>query len=186
MRKKLPMLYGIAAAFIVIVVVLVVIIATRPTDFRVTRRTTIAASPAVVFALVNDFHEWAKWSPWDKMDPSMERTFDGSPSGVNAVYAWTGNSKVGEGRMTILESKPAERIRIELAFIKPFKATNTAEFTFKSDGNKTAVEWSMSGKHNFIMKAICLVMDMDKMVGGDFEKGLAAMKATAETPPTAS
>jgi hypothetical protein len=115
------------------------------------------------------------------MDPVCKNTFEGAAAGTGAIFIWAGNKKVGEGRMTITESRPSELIRIKLEFLKPFKATNTAEFTFKSQGNQTLVTWSMSGKNNFMGKAFGLFVNCDKMVGGDFEKGLAAMKSVAET-----
>ena len=129
---------------------------------------------------MNDLHHWQAWSPWGKIDPAMKETFAGAPAGVGAIYTWSGNSQVGEGRMTITESRPNELIRFNLEFLKPFKATNITEFTFKSDGNQTSVSWSMAGKKNFMFKAMGLFMDSDKMVGGDFERGLADLKSVAE------
>jgi carbon monoxide dehydrogenase subunit G len=164
-----------------VIVLLVVVVATRPSDFRVTRSTTISAPPAVVFAQVNDFHNWDGWSPWARMDPEMKATYAGPAAGTGAVYSWVGNSKVGEGRMTIMESHPSDLIRIKLEFIKPFAATNTAEFTFQPQGNQTTVTWNMIGKKNFMIKAMGLVMNMDKTIGGQFDQGLAQMKSVAET-----
>jgi hypothetical protein len=178
-----PMLIKILIAIAVLIVVLVVVIATRPSEFRITRRATIGAPPAVVFAHVNDFHKWDAWSPWEKIDPALKRTFEGPSAGTGALYRWVGNNKVGEGSMTITESRPSDLIRIKLEFLKPFKATNIAEFTFKAEGNQTAVTWSMFGKNNFMAKAVHLFMNMDKMVGGQFEQGLAQMKSVAETAP---
>ena len=169
-------LLGLAA----LVVLLVVVVALQPSEFRITRTATVAAPPSAVFAQVNDFHKWEAWSPWAKLDPAARNTFDGAPAGAGAVFVWAGNSKVGEGRMTITESRPNELVRIKLEFMKPFAATNTAEFTFKPDGEQTAVTWSMFGHNNFIGKAVCLVMNMDKTLGGEFDKGLAAMKSVAE------
>ena len=174
------MLGYILIAIAVIVVVFVIIVATRPADFRVTRTTKISAPPAVVFAQVNDFHKWEAWSPWAKMDPACQNTFEDAPAGKGAGFAWAGNKKVGAGRMTITESRPSDLILIRLEFLKPFKATNTAEFTFKREGNQTTVTWSMSGKSNFFFKAFGLFVDCDEMVGRDFEKGLAAMKSVTE------
>jgi hypothetical protein len=167
-----------------LLVVLVVLIALQESDFHVTRSAAMSASPSTVFELINDFHKWDAWSPWAKIDPSMKQTYEGAPAGKGAIYTWVGNSKVGEGRMTIVESRPAERICIQLDFIKPFKGTNMAEFTFKPEGDKTVVTWSMTGKKNFILKAMGLFMNMDKMLGGNFEQGLAQMKALAEAAPT--
>jgi hypothetical protein len=140
------------------------------------------APPEAVFAQVNDFHNWDKWSPWAKLDPNMKVTYDGPTSGAGAKYSWVGNSDVGEGRMTIVESKPNELIRIRLEFIKPFESASDTEFTFKPEGKQTAVTWTMAGKHNFMSKGMCLFMSMDGMVGPDFEKGLASMKTVVESP----
>jgi hypothetical protein len=164
-----------------VIVLLVAVVATRPSDFRVTRSTAISAPPAVVFAQVNDFRNWDGWSPWARMDPEMKATYAGPAAGTRAVYSWVGNNKVGEGRMTIMESHPSDLVRIKLEFIKPFAATNTAEFTFQPQGNQTTVTWNMTGKKNFMTKAMGLVMNMDKMIGGQFDQGLAQMKSVAET-----
>ncbi len=157
-----------------------VIASLQPATFRIERSMTMAAPSAVVFGLVNDFHAWNDWSPWAKMDPSAQNTLSGAPAGVGAEYAWVGNGKVGAGKMTIEASRPAELIQIKLEFLKPFKATNRAEFTFNPEGSSTKVTWAMSGKNTFIGKAIGLVMNCDKMIGGQFEQGLAAMKRLAE------
>jgi polyketide cyclase/dehydrase/lipid transport protein len=170
----------ILLALVFIAIIFFVVIAGRPDEFIVSRSGKISAPPAIVFAQVNDFHKWQAWSPWAKMDPACKNTYDGTSAGVGAGFAWDGNKKVGAGRITILESRSSDLIRIKLEFLKPFKATNTAEFTFKPEGNQTFVTWSMTGKNNFFLKAFGLFMDCDKMVGGDFEKGLAAMKSVAE------
>jgi hypothetical protein len=173
----LPIL--LAIAFIAILVF--VIIAGQPDGFVVSRATKISTPPEKVFPHVNVLRAWDAWSPWAKLDPTAKMTYDGPPSGTGAGYAWAGNKKVGEGRLTILESHPSSLIRIRLEFLKPFKATNTAEFIFKPEGNQTAVVWSMSGKSNFFFKIFGLLMDCDKMIGKDFEKGLASMKSVAES-----
>ena len=173
----------ILIALAVIVVVLVVVVAMQPSEFRVARSTTISGSAPAVFAQVNDFHKWEAWNPWGKIDPAMKQAYEGAPAGIGAIYTWTGNKEVGEGRMTLTESRPSDLIRINLEFFKPFAATNMAEFTFKPEGNQTAVTWSMSGKNNFMAKAIHLFMNMDKMIGGQFEKGLAEMKSVVEAAP---
>jgi hypothetical protein len=164
----------------VVVVVFIVVVATQPKGFRVARSTTMSAPPPAVFAVVNDFHKWEAWNPWGKIDPAMKQTYAGAPSGVGAIYTWAGNKEVGEGRMAIVESRPSDLIRVKLEFFKPFAATNTAEFTFKPQGNQTSVTWSMFGEKNFMAKAIHLFVSMDKMIGGQFEKGLADMKTVAE------
>ncbi|MFA6239945.1 MAG: SRPBCC family protein [Candidatus Hydrogenedentales bacterium] len=174
------MFVKILIAVVVLVVGVVVLVASRPAEFRVTRSATIAAPPSVVFAQVNDFRNWKGWSPWEKRDPAMKSTHEGASTGAGAAYSWVGNKDVGEGRMTIVESKPDEFIRIKLEFFKPMAATHTAEFTFKPEGSGTSVTWNMYGKNNFMSKAFQLVMSMDKMVGGDFESGLSQMKTVAE------
>jgi uncharacterized protein YndB with AHSA1/START domain len=174
------MLRKILIVLVLILIVFVIVVATRPANFRVTRSDSIAAPAELVFAQVNDFHKWDAWSPWAKLDPAMKQTHEGAPAGTGAIYSWAGNKKVGEGRMTITESRPNELIRIKLEFLKPFAAVNTTEFTFTPVGDQTAIDWSMTGTNNFMAKAFCMFMSMDKMIGGDFEKGLAQMKSIAE------
>jgi hypothetical protein len=163
-----------------IVVVFVAIVATRPSEYRVARTATIAAPAPAVFAQVNDLHNWEAWSPWAKLDPAMKQTYEGAPAGPGAIYAWAGNNEVGEGRMTLTESRPSDLIRIKLEFLKPFAATSTAEFTFEPEGDRTVVTWSMAGEVNFMAKAVHLFMNMDRMIGDNFEKGLARMKSITE------
>lgn len=153
--------------------------ATRPAEFTITRKTTIAATPAAIFPLLNDFHQWTAWSPWEGMDPKMARTYDGAASGTGAIYAWKGNDEVGEGRMTITDAKPNDLLVIKLEFLKPFEATNTTTFLLTA-GPQTEVVWKMEGHNNFLSKAFGIFMNMDKMVGDDFEKGLARLKTAAE------
>lgn len=164
----------------VLVAIFLIIVAMQPAEFTIVRSTKIAASPSKVFPLVNNLRMWQLWSPWEKLDPQMNKVYEGSDEGAGATYAWNGNNKVGEGRITILDSKPSDQIDIRLDFIRPFKATNDVEFTFKPEGNATNVTWKMDGRNSFMAKAFCMFMNMDKMVGADFEKGLAAMKAEAE------
>ena len=175
------MLKKVALVVLAIIAVLLVVIVTRPDTYRVQRSTAVAAPPAVVFGLVNDFHQWAPWSPWGKLDPNMKLTYDGPAAGVGASYFWTGNDKVGEGRMTITESVPSERIVIKLEFLKPWEATSVTTFTFAPQGDSTQVTWVMDGTNNFVTKAFSLFMNMDSMIGKDFELGLAQLKSTAET-----
>ncbi len=165
----------------VLVAVFLIVVAMRPAEFRISRRALIGAPPPVVFAQVNDFHYWEAWNPWGKIDPAMQQTYEGPASGKGARYAWVGNKEVGEGRMTITESRPSDLILIKLEFLKPFPAVNTTEFTFQPEGDQTLVTWTMTGRHNFMVKAVCLFMNMDRMIGGQFEKGLAAMKSVVET-----
>ena len=174
MLKKI--LIGVAA----IIVVFLVIVALQPAEFRVTRSANVAAPQAAVFDQVNDLHKFEKWNPWGKIDPAMKVSYEGAATGVGSVYKWVGNSEVGEGKMTITESRSSDLVRIKIEFLKPFASTADTEFTFKPEGNQTAMTWSMAGKNNFMAKAMCLFMSMDKMIGSQFEKGLADMKAMVE------
>jgi hypothetical protein len=177
------MLKIILIALVVVAIGFVLVVAMQPSEFRIVRSATISAPPPAVFAQVNDFHKWEAWSPWAKLDPAAKTTFEGPFAGTGATFKWAGNKEVGEGSMTITESRPSDLIRIRLEFLKPFAATNTAQFSFNPAGNQTVVTWSMEGKNNFIAKAVCLFMNMDKMVGGQFEKGLANMKGVVEAAP---
>jgi hypothetical protein len=171
----------ILLALVFIAIIFLVVIAGRPDEFIVSRSTKISASPGKVFPHVNDLHKWQAWSPWVKLDPNAKNSFAGADSGTSAAMSWDGNKKVGAGRMTIIESAPNDLIRFKLEFVRPFKATNTAEFAFKPEGNQTVVTWSMTGKSNYFFKAFSLFVNCDNMVGEDFEKGLAAMKSIAES-----
>jgi hypothetical protein len=175
----MPLLYiGIAIA--VVVIAFVVIVAMQPADFRVARSASIAAEPGDVFPHVNDLHQWDAWSPWAKIDPAMKQTYEGALAGAGAIYTWNGNNKVGAGRMTITESRPNELVRIQIEFMRPFVATNNAEFSFKPEGSQTIVTWVMTGKKVFVTKAIHLFISVDRMLGGMFEKGLAQLKGVVE------
>jgi len=177
------MLKKIFIALAVIVAVFIGMVAMQPSEFRIVRTAIISAPAAAIFAQVNDFHKWEAWSPYEKLDPAMKRTYEGAPVGTGAIYTWAGNSDVGEGRTTIIESRPNELIQIKLEMFKPFAVTNTAEFTFKPESDQTAVTWSLTGKNNFIAKGIGLFMNMDKMVGDQFEQGLADLKSVVEAAP---
>lgn len=172
----------ILIAFLVVVAGLAVVIALQPSAFTVSRSATIAAAPASVFAQVNDFHNWEAWSPWAKLDPASKVAYEGTASGTGAVFKWSGNEQVGEGSMTIVDSAAAKQIKIRLAFVKPFASTANTIFDFAPAGSGTTVTWTMSGENsNFIAKAFCLFTGgPDKMIGPDFEKGLAQMKAVVE------
>lgn len=172
MLKKI--LLGLAA----VIIVLIIVIALQPAAFRVERSEVVAASPEIVHGQVNDLTRWEHWSPWAKMDPEAKVTFSDNPVGVGATYAWE-SEKTGAGIMLITESTP-EAIALDLNFVKPFKAENKVLFTFMPIHGGTRITWSMEGKNNFFGKAICLFMDMDKMVGGDFEKGLKDIKRQSE------
>ena len=174
------MLRKLLIGFAALILVLLVVIATRSSTYRVERSTRIGAPPDVVFALVNDFHAWDRWSPWAHLDPSMKTTYGGPPSGVGATYAWMGNDKVGEGNMRITETHPPQKVGIRLEFVKPMASVNQTEFTFKPDGAGTRVDWAVNGPLDFMGKAMDLFVGMDRMIGGDFEKGLAAMRREAE------
>jgi uncharacterized protein YndB with AHSA1/START domain len=171
------MLKKIAVVLILILAALAGFIATRPGEFRISRSRTLAAPPDVVYAYVNDFHNWPEWSPWDKLDPAMKKEIAGAPSGPGATYYWVGNDSVGEGRLTITDSRAPQSVTMRLEFIKPWTATNTALFDFAPNGSGTNVTWTMTGHNDFMAKAFGLFMDMDKMVGPDFEKGLANLDA---------
>jgi hypothetical protein len=170
----------VAAVVVVLVGGLIGFAATRPNTFRVQRSTKINARAEKVFPLIADFHRWPEWSPWEKLDPAMKRTHSGPPSGKGAVYEWEGNKKVGQGRMEILHAAAPAKVEIKLDFIKPFSANNVTEFTLTPTGNATEVLWSMRGASPFMFKLMGLFMNMDCMIGNDFEKGLAAMKSVAE------
>lgn len=152
----------------------------KPDTFRVERAIAIKAPPDKVFALINDFHQWGTWSPWEKLDPTMQRTHSGAENGKGAMYAWKGNNQVGQGNMEILESTPSSEILIKLDFIEPFEAHNQAEFTLRPKDDTTEVTWAMSGPNTFIGKVMSVFVSMDSMVGKDFESGLNNMKMAAE------
>lgn len=154
--------------------------ATKPDTFQVQRRATIAAPPERVFALIDDFHRWGEWSPWEKLDPAMTRTFEGPASGTGAVYAWKGNKDVGQGRMEIAESTPPSRIAIKLDFIEPMESNNVTEFVLAPKDGGTEVTWTMRGPSPYLTKVMDTVVGMDRLIGKDFEAGLANMKAAAE------
>lgn len=174
------MFIRILIGIVIVLAVFLIYVSMKPNSFRYERSTMIAAPAAVVFAQVNDFHKWQAWNPWGKLDPTTKETFSGAESGLGAGYAWAGNSNVGEGRMTIVESRPNELIQVKLEFVKPFAATNTAEFTFVPQGDQTKATWTMYGEQNFVGKLMGTFINCDKMIGGQFEKGLADMKAVSE------
>jgi uncharacterized protein YndB with AHSA1/START domain len=169
-----------AIAIVAVIALVLIFAATKPDTFRVERSTTIKASPDKAFALINDFHRWGEWSPWEKMDLAMTKTHSGTAAGKGAVYEWEGNNKVGKGRMEILESSPASRIVIKLDFFRPMEAHNTAEFTLTPQGDSTQLVWAMHGPNPYLGKVIHVFFSMDSMVGKDFEQGLATIKALAE------
>jgi hypothetical protein len=174
------MLKRILLAIVAIVLAFSGYVALQPSTFRIERSAIAVAPVERVFAEVNDFRNWQTWSPWAKLDPNAKATFEGPASGEGAVFRWAGNADVGEGSMTLLESRPNEHILIRVDFVKPWAGTNATEFTFKPDGPRTIVTWAMTGKQGFLEKAVCVFMNPDKMVGGQFEKGLASLKQLAE------
>lgn len=170
----------LVAILVLLVAAVLVFASTKPAVFSVQRGIVIRATPERVFGYVDDFRRWREWSPWETRDPAMQRTLSGASSGAGAIYAWKGNKDVGEGRMAIVESTPASRIAISLDFLKPFEAHNMATFTFAADGDTTVVDWVMHGPNRFVSKIMQVFMDMDRMIGKDFEAGLAKLKSVAE------
>lgn len=154
--------------------------ATKPSDFRVTRSAHIQAPPEKIYPLINDFQRWGAWSPYEKRDPAMQRTFSGPASGEGAVYEWAGNKDVGSGRMEITETSVPSRVTIKLDFLTPFEGHNTAVFTMEGRGQTTNVTWSMHGPSPYMAKLIGVFLDMDRMIGTDFQAGLANLKSIAE------
>lgn len=174
------MLKTIALILVVLVAAVLIYAATRPDSFRVERNTTIKAPPEKIFALINDLHQWEAWSPWEKIDPALKRTYSGAPSGKGAAYAWAGNKEVGSGSMEIVETAPPSKLLLKLDFTAPFEAHNMVEFSLVREGDATRVTQAMFGPSPFISKLMSLVFSMDKMVGAKFEEGLANLKALAE------
>ena len=174
MWKKIAIVVGVFIGAVLAIAAL------QPDSFRVERATTIKAPPEKVFAVLNDFHRWDAWSPWEKLDPAMKRTHSGSQSGRGAVYAWEGNSQVGNGRMEIIESVAPSKVAIKLDFLDPFEAHDVAEFTLVPQGEATQVRWVMHGPSPYLTKLMGIFVSMDDMIGGDFEAGLANLKAVAE------
>lgn len=179
------MLINVLLGLFVLIVLVLIVAALRPADFRVERSIAVSAPAARAFGQVNDLHQWQEMSPYVKLDPAATYSFDGPTAGVGATMAWYGNAKLGVGRITITDSRPNELVRFKLDFEKPFKCTNTADFIFKSSGGQTTVTWALFGRHAFIGKIMSLVINMDKMIGGEFEHGLAKLKEIAEAGPKA-
>ncbi|MBV8634415.1 MAG: SRPBCC family protein [Burkholderiaceae bacterium] len=163
-----------------LIALVLILAAMRPDTFRIERKITIKAAPEKVYALLDNFHNWQSWSPWEKLDPAMNRGFTGPDNGKGAGYSWQGNKKVGKGAMEILDSQASSKLVIKLDFFEPFEAHNTAQFDLTSSGGETTVTWAMYGPSPYMMKIMHLFMNMDKMVGKDFEEGLNNLKANAE------
>ena len=172
------MLIIILAGVAALVLGIVVLAATKPKTFRYERRATVAAAPEKVVALLNDFRQWSSWSPWEKLDPAMQRTHSGATAGVGAVYEWSGNKKAGSGRMEILANTPT-LVKIQLDFIAPFKAHNLTEFTVVANGAASDVVWVMSGESPFVSRIMSVFINWDKLIGKDFEAGLVNLNRVA-------
>ncbi|PPE75561.1 polyketide cyclase [Solimonas fluminis] len=178
MIKKILIVVAVAIAG------LLVYAATQPDTFRVERTILVKAPPERIYPLIADFRQWTRWSPYEKLDPALKRTYSGAGSGMGAIYAWDGNKDIGAGRMEIDETTPPSRIRIKLDFFRPFEARNIAEFTMTPEGDATRLGWAMHGPANYLSKLMGTLFDMDQMIGKDFETGLGTLKSLAELPAT--
>jgi carbon monoxide dehydrogenase subunit G len=174
------MVKTIVIIVVVLPAALLIYAATRPDTFQVQRATSIKAPPEKIFALINDFHSWGAWSPYEKKDPAMKRTLSGAASGKGAVYEWEGNKDIGKGRMEITETSPPSRVTIKLDFVKPFEAHNIVDFTLEANGDSTNVTWAIHGPSPYMSKVMGIFLNMDRMIGKDFETGLAALKTVTE------
>lgn len=174
------MIKTIAIIVVVLIAGVFIVASTKPDTFRVERAASIKAPPEIIFAFINDFRRWGDWSPWEKKDPAMKRTYGATTSGKGAVYAWEGNRDVGQGSMEIAESSPPSKVTLKLDFVKPFEAHNIVEFTLKPKDRATNVTWAMQGETPYFAKIIHVFFNMDSMVGKEFEAGLANLKAAAE------
>jgi carbon monoxide dehydrogenase subunit G len=174
------MILNILIVVALLIVALLVFASTRPGSLNIERSISVHARPEKIFPLINDFRQWAAWSPYEKRDPAMKKTYSGASSGTGAVYEWNGNRQVGQGRMEIVDTSPPSRVTIKLDFMKPFEGHNVATFTIVPAGSETTVTWKMTGPSAFMTKVIGMFMNMDKMIGTDFEAGLASLKVIAE------
>jgi uncharacterized protein YndB with AHSA1/START domain len=174
MLKKILIVLGL------VVLVVLVLAFRQPDTYAVERRLTVNASPESVFAQINDFHKWEAWSPWAKLDPAMKTTYSGAPAGPGAVYEWTGNSDVGSGRMEIKQSMPPSEVAIAMHFMEPIDSKSVITFQLSPKDGGTEVIWTMRGDSPFMTKVMGVFSSMDKMVGPDFEKGLAQLKSVVE------
>ena len=174
------MIKAIAVVIVVLVAGVLMLATTKPDTFSVQRSATIKAPPEKIFAVLNDFHRWPEWSPWEKLDPAMKRTLGGPASGKGATYTWEGNGKAGQGRMEIIESAPSRKVGIQLDFIKPFEGHNVAEFTLTPQADSTQVDWVMRGPTPFVSKLMQVFVSLDRVIGKDFEEGLANLKRLTE------
>jgi len=174
------MIKTIAIIAAVLIVGVLIFAATKPDTFRVVRTTTVDAPPETIYPLINDFHQWNAWSPFEQLDPAMVRTHSGAAFGEGAIYEWEGNRDAGSGRMEITDSTPDRSVTIQLDFTKPFEAHNTAEFTLEPRGDSTIVTWAMHGPNLYIGKLMSVFVSMDRMIGTEFETGLANLKTIGE------
>lgn len=172
-------LLGLVAVLVVAAAAILLLASRQPDEFRIERSITISAPPDKIVPHIDNFQQWSAWSPWEHLDPAMQRSFSGPPAGKGSIYEWNGNDKVGQGRMEILESSTA-KVTIKLDFYKPMEANNVAEFVLQPKGDATDVIWAMYGPMPFISKVVGVFMDMDKLVGSDFERGLAELKKVSE------
>jgi len=170
----------IAIVVVVPIAGILIFAATKPDTFRVQRATSIKAPPEKIFALIHDFHSWGSWSPYEKLDRTMKRTYGGPANGKGTVYEWDGNRNVGKGRVEIMDTSPPSKVTITLDMVKPFEAHNTVEFTLEANGDSTNVPWAMDGRTPYIAKVMHIFFSMDSMVGGQFAEGLANLKTIAE------
>ena len=184
MVKKV--LLGFVGALVIVVVAVIALAATKPDSFRIERNIVIAATPTAIYPNLEDFRRFGAWSPWEKLDPNLKRTFSGPEKGPGASYAWTGNDAVGEGKMTITDARPNERVEVRLEFLKPMEATNKTVWALQPVGDGTRVTWSMEGPNSFAGKIFSVFADLDSMVGKDFENGLANLKRISEAEATAA
>ena len=174
------MIKTIALSIAVLLAALLIYAATKPDSFRIERTTAIKAPPEKIFVLINDFHQWESWSPWEKIDPALKRTYSGAASGKGAVYEWNGNKDIGQGRMEIVESSPSSKIVLNLDFVTPFEAHNFVEFSLSAEGDSTTVTQAMYGPSPYISKLMTIFFSMEKMVGDKYEEGLDNLKKLAE------
>lgn len=174
------MINAILGGLFLLVVVVLIYAATKPDTFRVERSISIKAPAEKIFPLIDDFHRWEQWSPWEKVDPALKRTYSGAASGQGAAYAWFGNKEIGQGKMEIIESTPPARLLIKIDFLVPFEAHNTVEFTLRTQGDSTVLSHAMFGPSPYLAKLMGLFFSMDKMIGDKFEEGLGSLKAIAE------
>jgi hypothetical protein len=170
----------VVALLVVLIAAVLLMALTKPDSFGVQRTASIKAPPEKIFALISDYHSWGSWSPYEQKDPAMKKIYSGAPSGRGAVYEWEGNSSVGKGRMEITDSSPASKVTIKLDFEKPLEGHDIAEFTLQPAGDSTNVTWAMRGPSPYITKVMSVVFNLDRMIGSDFESGLANLKALSE------